>query len=855
MEFYLNGVKKNYQGSGDLNLLKYLREIENITTAKDGCSCEGTCGACTVEIDGKAKLACKTKMSSLEHKHVITTDGLELKIQEAFAHAFVARGGIQCGFCIPGIVMSARSLLRTNPSPTDLEIKKAISKNLCRCTGYVKIVESIQYAAKIINGEIAIAESKSDGKVGSSLGKYDSKDRVLGKSKFVCDYKERGMLHGALKFSDHPRAIIKSLDVSKAEKLSGVVKIILASDVPGNRMTGLIIKDWPMFVATGETTRYLGDVLASVIATTEDIAREAVRLIDVAYEVLTPVSTVSEALSVDAPKIHSSGNILSVSKIKRGDVNNAFKNAMYSVKGTYYTQRIEHAFIETECALARPWDKGEIELLSQGQGVYVDRDGVAAILGIPKDKINVIQVQNGGGFGGKEDLSVQGHASLGCYLTKRPVRFFLTRPESLVMHPKRHPLKMDYELCCDDQGILTGLRANIVGDTGAYASVGMKVLERAAGHATGAYQILNVDIEATSVYTNNVPCGAMRGFGVNQTAFAIESSIDELCRLGGIDRWEIRYSNALREGAETATGQRLVGGVGVRDSLMAIKNDFYNARYAGIACGIKNTGIGNGVPDIGRAKIVIESEDKIIIHHGWTEMGQGVHTMAIQTFCEETGLSPDKIKVVVETCNDTECGMTTSSRGTSLVGNGVIEACKQLKLDLKNKTVKDLVGQVYKGEWVCSFTTEAGAEPAGVDPVTHYSYSYAAQLVILNDDGTIKKIVAAHDAGKIMNPTLFQGQIEGSVHMGLGYALSEDFPMEDARPVHTKLGKCGILRATEVPIIEVVGVEARDKYGPYGAKGVGEVGLVPTAAAVANSFAIYDGKRRTSLPLELPQSK
>ncbi|VAX38933.1 Xanthine dehydrogenase, molybdenum binding subunit, partial [hydrothermal vent metagenome] len=476
------------------------------------------------------------------------------------------------------------------------------------------------------------------------------------------------------------------------------------------------------------------------------------------------------------------------------------------------------------------------------------RRQIAQLLALKEQQILVELIPNGGGFGGKEDLCTQGHAALMAYLLKRPVKLCLSREESIRIHPKRHPIHMVYKLGCSADGSLLALHARMHGDTGAYASVGMKVLERACGHATGAYFVPNVDIEATAVYTNNIPCGAMRGFGANQANFALECAIDELCEIGSFDRWQFRYNNALTEGRATATGQILASGVGVRATLEAVKDQFQNAKHAGIACGLKNTGIGNGMPDSSTARIIIKAPDHIELHHGWTEMGQGVHTIAIQTLCEETGLSPDIITVHVETAYDTPCGMTTASRATSLVGNAIIDACKNLTNDLTSNTLAELVGREYFGQWTCDWTNKPGQSDT-TPSCTHYSYSYATQVVILDDTGSIERIVAAHDAGRVMNPTLFEGQIEGAVHMGLGYALTEDLPMQDGRLKSTRLRKCGILRARDTPPVEVIAVEVADEFGPYGAKGVGEIGLVPTAPAVANALYTIDNIRRRSLPM------
>ena len=866
MEFVLNGETLNYQGDPERSLLLFLRDDLDITSPKDGCSKQGACGACAVIINGKSVNSCLTKMKTLSGKTITTVEGLEEKVQAAFGNIFADEGAVQCGFCIPGIVATSAALIMENPDPSKDEVVAALNKHICRCTGYIKVIEAILRVAKALRENISfVTREEQDGKVGSRLHKYDSYDTVLGQRPYVCDLKFEGMLHGALKFSDHPRAVVKKINTKKAEKLKGVHRVLTHADVPGENMIGLIRQDWPFMIAEGETTRYIGDVLASVIADTEEIAREAVKLIEIQYDVLEPVTTVDQALKSDAPIVHpgANTNILSQSKLKRGDFQTALSNTAYISKGTYYTQRIEHAFIETECCVARsmePWGLDKVpgvELFSQGQGAYEDRKQVMKILDLPKDRVRVHQIQNGGGFGGKEDLTVQGHAALMALLVDAPVRVFLTRVESLCMHPKRHPMRMKYKVGCDKNGLISFVECRIHGDTGAYASVGMKVLERAAGHATSAYSVPAMDLEAMALYTNNVPCGAMRGFGVNQTAFAFENLLDDLCEQGGFDRWQFRYDNALEIGGVTATGQKITGGIGLKETLLAVKEEFQAAKYAGIATGIKNTGVGNGMADTAQAKIVIEASDHVVIHHGWTEMGQGVHTMAMHTVCEETGIDPAFMEVKVDTAEEAVCGMTTSSRGTSLLGNSLIEACKGLICDLNSgKSLEDLVGKEYRGEWVCDWTTNSFGDNPPPSPVTHYSYGYATQVCILDEEtGRIKKIIAAHDAGRIMNKNLFEGQVEGGVHMGMGYALSENFAMKDGYPVHTKLGKLGIIRPKDLPEIEVIGIEGGDEHGPYGAKGIGEIGLVPTAACIATALYQYDGVRRFSLPIGINKKK
>jgi aldehyde oxidoreductase len=850
MKFWLNGNIEEYEGDPELPLLTYLRETAGIISPKNGCAPQAACGACVVDLEGKAVLSCVTPMKKVAESQVTTIEGLGKYRQDVFANAFVANGGVQCGFCIPGIVMQANALINKNPEPSRADVEKALTPNLCRCTGYKKIVDAVIEAADAIRNEEEIQHPNGNGQIGTRLPKYQARKLVLGQHEYVDDIRLKGMKYGALRFTDHPRAKVLRIDTEAAEMLPGVIRVFTSSDVPGDRAQGSIKRDWPIMIAPGETTRYIGDVLASVVAETEEIARQAAALIEVEYEVLEPVTDPFAAMAEDAPAIHEGGNILSRTVTSRGDVEKARADSGYVASGTFQTQRIEHGYMEPEAAIGYPQEDGVV-LLSQSQGIYDDREQIADLLNLSTKDVRVTLVPNGGGFGGKEDLTVQGHAAVMAYLIQAPVKVRLTRDESIMMHPKRHPIWMDYEIGCDEQGMLTFVKVSFVGDTGAYASVGMKVLERSAGHATGAYHFPVTDVEATAVYTNNIPCGAMRGFGVNQAIFGLESLVDDLCQQGGFDRWQFRYDNALTDGDMTATGQVIEGGAGVRETLLAVKDQFYQAKYAGLACGLKNTGIGNGMPDESSARISIVAPDKVIIDHGWTEMGQGVNTIATQVVCEETGLDPSLMEVRIDTIAEQLAGMTTASRATSLVGNALIDACRELKADLQNQELAELVGRTYDGKWTVDWTTKPGAMVEKV--YTHYSYSYATQLVTLDDEGQIEKIVAAHDAGKVFNPMLFEGQLEGSLHMGLGYAISEDLPMENGRLLSSRLRKCGILRAKETPNFEIIGVEVPDPYGPYGAKGVGEIGLVPTAGAVANALYQFDGVRRTKLPMDLPK--
>jgi aldehyde oxidoreductase len=844
--YTLNNIKRAYSGDPEETLLDHLRLEHKITSAKDGCSGQGVCGACTVEINSKPRLACRTKMKDLDGAIICTTEGLHEKFRAVISRKFAEKGAVQCGFCSPGMVMRAKGLFNINKTPTRSEIIKAISPNLCRCTGYVKIVDAIEAAFNEMNG---IEEEKKliSALVGEPFPKYKAIDTALGIRDFVNDMHFDGMVHGALKFSDYPRAKIIHIDTRKAEEAAGVIRVFTAKDIPGEKYTGLIFQDWPLMVYECEITSFIGDVIAGVVAENEATARKAVSLIHVDYEILEPVTEMNKAKMPDSIQVHSGkANVLETCSISFGEVEKSFQEAAFISGDVYRTQLIEHAFLETETAIALPEADG-VRLYSQGQGAYVDRQQVAKILGLEEGKVKVVQVQNGGGFGGKEDMTVQGHASLFAYLLKQPVKVHLNRDESIIMHPKRHPVQMDISLACDKNGKFTALRLSAAGDTGAYASVGTKVMERVVGHATGAYSIPSVDIKAITVYTNNLPAGAMRGFGVPQIVFAVESCVDEICRMGGFDRWQIRFDNALENGGRTATGQVLQG-VGLKKTLLAVRDEFSKAKFAGIACGIKNTGVGNGMIDDSEVKIRIVSDKQVIVEHGWSEMGQGIHTMVIQILHQETGIPPGIIEVVVDTEADLPTGMTTSSRATALAGNAIIDAATRIKEDLKHGSLSQLAGRTYKGKYICDWTCKPGAITD--TPVIHFAYGYATQVAILDEKGEITKIIAAHDAGKIMNRMLFEGQIEGALHMGMGYALTEELPLKDGRPVSLKFSDLGILRADDMPQMEIVGVEEKDPVGPYGAKGIGEIGMVPTAAAIANAFYAFDGIKRTRLPMK-----
>jgi aldehyde oxidoreductase len=847
VDFVLNGRPVKAEVSPGTTMLDVLRDQCGVKSVKDGCAPEGMCGACTVLIAGRAVVSCAQPAERLAGKEVMTQEGLSAADRELWASCFIAAGASQCGFCSPGIVMKAESLLSKDPDPSRDRILKGLVGNLCRCTGYTKVVDAVHLAAAAKRGEQLPAIDRS-GRVGTRTARYEGRELALGDKAYINDMTAPGMLHGAMRFSDHPRARVLSIDASAARRHPGVVAVLTAPDVTGQRSQGLLIQDWPQLVAEGEITRYVGDVLALVAAESRAAAREAVSLVRVEYEVLDPITDPMQALEPDAPRLHRDGNLLSVSAYSRGDVDAALAKAAHVETETFQTQFIEHAFLEPEASLAIPTDDGGVHFYSQGQGIWEDRRQVASFLGLPEEKVRATQVTAGGAFGAKEDLNVQTHASLLAMHAHRPVLLTLSRAESIRFHVKRHPLTMTYTVGCDGEGRLVALRARIIGDTGAYASVGAKVLERAAGHACGVYQIPNVDVDARAVYTNNPPAGAMRGFGVNQVTFAVDGMIDRLADKVGLDRWDIRWLNALEVGGTFGTGQVLGPGVGIKKTLLAVKDVYKSARYAGIGCAVKNTGIGNGLLEYGKVILRPLADGTVILNHSWTEMGQGVHTVLMQIACEELGLTPDKVRVVVDTERDLDTGQTTASRSTVLGGRAVIAAAKKLKEALEQAPLASLAGQEFYGEVKIDWTHKPDAK---VDkPITHFAYSWATQVVILDDQGRIERVVAAHDVGKAINPTLIEGQVEGAVHMGLGYALSEEFVVEGGVPVTATLKSQHIIPATGMPLVDVILVEEHQPEGPYGAKGVGEIGLCPTAAAAAGALFAFDGVRRTRLPMK-----
>ena len=841
--FDLNGTTITTSGNHP-HLMAALRDELGVISPKDGCAPSGQCGCCTVLVDGRARVACQTSMERAEGTQVLTLEGFNASERDLYATTFAAHGALQCGFCTPGILVRTKALIdRKGTKLTREEASRHLGAHLCRCTGYTKILDAVESLAA---GEVPVVEPR--GGIGTSGLRYEACDLSLGDRPFIDDMAPPGLLHGTVRLADYARADVVAIDTTAAEAVEGVERVLTAADVTGELRVGLIHQDWPVFIPEGGRTSYLGDVLALVVAVDRETARRAAGLVEVEYAPLKPFNDPVVAARSDEDAVWGlDGNVLSVSAYARGDVEEALARSAHVVDQVFQTQRIEHAFLEPESTLAVPTDDG-LHVYSGGQGVWDDRDQIARVLGIDPERITVELVSNGGAFGGKEDLSNQAQTALAAWLTGRPVRCTLSREESLLLHSKRHPIRMAYRAGCDADGRLTALWARMIGDSGPYASVGMKVLERAAGHACGPYEVPAIDVESRAVRTNNPIGGAFRGFGANQAQFAMEGVMDRLAERVGITGWEIRSRNVVEPGSVWGAGQIMDEGCrGARACLDAIRPAYDGAvadgRPAGLGLGLKNSGLGNGAVELARAIVRFREDGQVEVRHCWTEMGQGVHTVALQVAVEELGIDPARIEVVVDTTRELGAGQTTGSRGTLMGAGSVAEACRAAVADGCR------IGVDYPGEYRVDWTNSLSE---GLEhPVIHSTFGYAAQLVVLDPEtGAPDRVVAAHDVGRAVNPVLCEGQIEGSVHMGLGYALTEGFPTDaDARPRNTTLKSLGIIRPKDMPSVEVILVEEPQPDAPYGIKGVGEIGLVPTAGAVAAALHAYDGRWRADLPM------
>lgn len=849
--FFVNGCQVST--SKKQSLLRFLRDEMHLTSVKDGCS-QGACGACTVLIDGETCKACVPQTDRLEGRSIITVDGLSKWESEVYTYAYGEAGAVQCGFCIPGMVMCTKGLLDRNPDPTEEEIKYALRNNYCRCTGYVKIIAAVKLAAKIMRAGKIPAAGADDWLLGSRVHRLDVEEKVLGYGKYPDDYYLDGMCYGTALRSKYPRARVLSIDTTAAKALPGVIDVFTAADIPGENKIGHLKHDQYTMIPVGGLTHYMGDAIALVAAEDMETAEKAKKLIKVEYEVLPAVHNIQEAAAEGAPLVfdEETTNVQAYKHVSRGNADEAISKAAHVISHHFETPWTEHAFLEPECAVAYIDDDGDVMIISTDQSAYCTFHESSLMLGT--DKVKCQNALVGGGFGGKEDMTVQHLAALITYLTRRPVKVRLTRAESLLIHPKRHHFEMDFTMGCDEEGHIMGVKAKVASDTGAFASLGGPVLERACTHAAGPYAYENFEIEGRAYYTNNPPAGAFRGFGVTQTCFATETLLNMMADEIGITPWEIRYRNAIRPGGVLPNGQIVDESTGLVETLEAVKEEYEAALAAGkpvgIACAMKNAGVGVGIPDWGRVKLIVEEDAKLHIYSGASCIGQGLGTVLVQMTVTNTDLKRDDI--VYERSNTwiaPDSGTTSGSRQTMITGEACRRACEKL-MEAKgsDKSLKDLIGQEFYGDYL------AKTDPLGADvpnPVSHVAYGYATQVCILNEKtGKIDRMIAAHDVGKAVNPLSCEGQIEGGVVMSIGYAVREKYPIdENCKPVE-KYGSIGLFRAHEIPKIDAIVIDKPGLNVACGAIGIGEITSIPTAPAITDAYYRYDGSRRYVLPID-----
>ena len=775
--FTVNGTERCTEE--DKPLLRYLRDDLKLYSVKDGCS-QGACGTCTILVDGKAVRSCVLTTKRAAGKTILTVEGLSVREKEAFVYAFGSRGAVQCGFCIPGMVMSGKALIDRNPDPSEEEIKAAIKGNVCRCTGYKKIIEGISTAAAILRGDAEIddLEEGSDYGVGKRAFRVDVRRKTLGYGKYPDDIGPEYFVpegspgpcvnpdsdgdDGARQFiyvdpsmppmaytsavrSKYPRAKILKIDPSKALAMPGVLGVLTAEDVPNNKV-GHLQQDWDVMIPEGGITRCVGDAVCLVVAESDYILKKAKELVEIDYEELEPVRNIREARADGAPKVHSKGNLCQSRHVVRGDAKAALQKSAYVVTETFTTPFTEHAFLEPECAVAFPYKNG-VKVLSTDQGAYDTRHELLIMFGWESEPGRVV-VENqliGGGFGGKEDVSAQHLAALAAWLFKRPVKCHFSRDESIRFHPKRHAMEGTFTLGCDENGILTALDCEINFDTGAYASLCGPVLERACTHSVGPYCYQNTDIRGYGYYTNNPPAGAFRGFGVCQSEFALESLLNVLAEKVGISPWEIRMRNAIEPGKVLPNGQIADVSTALKETLLAVK-PYFDAHegHCGIACAMKNAGVGVGLPDAGRCRLIVR-DGKVWIYAAASDIGQGCLTVFCQDVAEATGLPLSCIRNgIASTENAPDSGTTSGSRQTLLTGEAVRGAAfllrdAMLAAKLAEETGEDPVS--YLLAHMSARETElntAAAYGTGVEEAPGTGNPpFASLRISLAEDGTV----------------------------------------------------------------------------------------------------------------------
>ncbi len=910
LTFKVNGKQHSLEIDADEMLSDVLRYRLGLTGTKISCE-EAECGVCTVLIDGAPILSCNYPALKAEGKSVTTIEGLaENGEMHPLQEAFIKQGAVQCGFCTPGQIMTAAALLNEKPDPSDEDIKYALNDTLCRCGTYPMIVNAIHAAADKINSGKPIEYPQFDfggglEVVGQVVPRPEARDKVTGQALYTDDIEFPGMLFGATLRAGIPHGRVKKLDVSKAKALPGVQAVLTAEDIPGRVNHGEIIQDWPALIGEGEKFRYVGDAIAVVAADSQNIARQALDLIQLEVEPLPVVSNPVDANQADSPLVHEGGNLLKHIKVNKGDIQKGFDEADVIIEDTFYTPTFEHAFMEPECSIARPLEDGKIEVIVGSQIPYSDREQVAEALGLPAEMVRVRSPLVGGGFGGKEDIAGQIHAALLAQATGKPVKILYDRHESLLVHPKRHATQIRVKLGLKKDGKLTAAQTELYGDTGAYASLGEKVMGRATTHSTGPYVVPHVKIDCYAMYTNNPPAGAFRGFGAFQAAFAIEALMDRVAEELEIDPIALRRMNALREGSITNTGQHLRESVGLLDCIdrtseallertkgedpfvsRTVPGKPSKRRAWGFAVTFKNTGLGEGAPDNASAEIELLEDGKVETRISSAEIGQGLVTVLQIITAQELNLPLDQVHIYLSDTDLTpDGGPTTGSRQTYISGN----AAKFAAITLRNSMLSTLAekyntppdeivfdqGVVHVNGTDLSFAEvgtlmrEEGRSPKFVydyhSPKTtplgepgdkHFAYSFAAQAMEVEVDletGEVRvvKAIGATDVGKAINPLGLQGQVEGGLIMGIGHTLTEEFIVEEGRVFTDYLSRYRMPSIHHVPDeIQVIIVEDPTQEGPYGGKGVGEISTMPVPPAIVNGIYNACGVRLKRIPVD-----
>lgn len=887
----VNGQTRQVTASPQTLLMDVIRDHLRLTGTKDGCA-TGHCGSCMVIRDGKAERTCLIPMKRAAGAQLTTIEGVAGPNGELhpIQQAYIDQGATQCGFCTPGFIMATKALLDQNPNPTLAEIYDGHQFNICRCTGHNAIIRAVQQAAGQTVPALPAVKAPLQA-ISQPLPRPDAIAKVTGKGIYADDLYAEGMLHAKVLRSRYPHARLKSVDISQAKAQPGVVAVLTAADIPGRKECGVHEVDWP--VLCYDKVRYVGDAIALVAAESEAAAEEALKFIKVEYEPLPVVTDPKQAAQADAPILHDhhkTGNFKAIYNLEHGDIAAGFAQADVIIEKEYSTQFVEHGFIEPEAGLAVPQPDGRITVYCGGQIPFGDRAQIAATLAVPESQIRVVNCLIGGAFGGKEDVSVQIHLALLAQVTKRPVKLVLSRKESLLFHPKRHATQIKMKTGATRDGQLTAHEVVIYGDGGAYASLSNHVMLRATTHAAGPNSVPHVKVTTYAMYTNNVPCGAFRGFGVTQSTFAMECQMDALAAALGMTPLEFRRKNILAVGKKTLAGHELTESCGLPTALelvaaemekhpfVAVEGD--KRRGWGMACAYKNTGFGSGAYDAAGAEVELFANGRAAVRAGAAEIGQGLVGVLAQVVSEELGVPYDQIDVTVADTDVTlDCGATTASRQTYVTGNAARHAAIEVRkllsqtaaemLDAAPESLRFAGGAVHNHAnsvplvEVVKQARREGRIPKlsyqYVAPMApkyhHFAFGFGAQAALVEVDvktGTVQvlKVIAANDVGRVINPLALQGQVEGSISMGLGMALQENFVLKDGYVVTDTLKKVNLPTIDQTPEVISFFVEDQTKDGPYGAKGVGELASIPTTPAIINAIYNATGVRCYHLPCD-----